>query len=327
MAKHDIIVVGASLGGIETLPRLLEQLPADLPASVFIVQHVAPQGPGLLAKILNRACALPVELAQDGQAIEKGRVYVAPQDHHMMLGESGVRVVHGPKENCSRPAIDPLFRSAAARYGPRVIGIILTGALDDGSSGLLAIRRCNGLTLVQEPGDAFCPEMPSHALTTAEPVDYQLAIAEMGPILQKLVSQPAGERVPVPEDIQLEVKMTERTATMKDEEMTGSLVPIVCPDCGGALWQHDDGKLQRFRCHVGHSFTALSLLAAQNEEIEKSLWLTLRSLEERADLLSRMIEGAVRRGHDNSVAWYTDRASDVQDTAQKIRNLLRGMPN
>ncbi|MAL97064.1 chemotaxis protein CheB [Hydrocarboniclastica marina] len=324
MDKHDIIVVGASLGGVETLPRLLAQLPADLPASVFIVQHVAPQGPGLLANILNRACAMPVGLAQDGQAIEKSRVYLAPPDHHMLLDADGVRVVHGPKENSSRPAIDPLFRSAAARFGPRVIGIILTGALDDGSSGLRAVKRCNGLTLVQEPRDAFCQDMPSNALATAEPVDYQLAVAEMGQIIQKLVAQPAGERVPVPKDIQLEVRMAERTASITEEEMTGSLVPIICPDCGGTLWEHDDGKLQRFRCHVGHSFTALSLLAAQSEEVERSLWVTLRSLEERTELLSRMTESALRRGHSRTVDWYSEKMADIEDTTEKIRSLLTG---
>lgn len=193
MDCHDILVIGASLGGVETLPRLLSQLPADFPGSIFIVQHTASGGPGLLASILDRSCAMDVKTAHHGQTIANSCVYVAPPDHHMLVKPGMISIVKGPKENSTRPAIDPLFRSAAVSYGPRVVGVILTGALDDGSSGLLAVKRCNGVAVVQEPGDAFCPEMPQSALSAAGSVDYQLAIAEMGPILEELSARPAAE--------------------------------------------------------------------------------------------------------------------------------------
>ncbi|WP_148863544.1 chemotaxis protein CheB [Marinobacter fonticola] len=322
MGDHKIIVIGASLGGVETLPKLLAQLPADLEASVFVVQHMAPEGPGMLPAIIGKASALPVIVPEHNEPIEKGRVYLAPRDRHMLVQQDRIGVVHGPKENRSRPAIDPLLRSAATYFGPRVIGVILTGALDDGSSGLRAIKRCNGKTVVQEPDDAVCNEMPLNALMVAEPVDYQVAVAEMGRILTRLVDEPVGQYVPIPKDIELEVKMAEKAATIEDEQKTGTLVPIACPDCGGALWQHDEGKLQRFRCHVGHSFTALSLLAGQNEELERSLWMTLRALEERANLLKRMTKSALDGGHEMVARWYEDQSADVEDSATKIRTVL-----
>lgn len=323
MVGHDRIVIGASLGGVEALSRLLAQLPADFPGAIFVVQHTWAQGPGLLAGILDRVCALKVQTATDRQRIRGGCVYVAPPDRHLLVNRGFMRILRGPRENCARPAVDPLFRSAAASYGPRVVGIILTGRLDDGSAGLLAVKRCNGKTMVQEPGDAFCDEMPGSALAVAEPVDYQLAIAEMGPVLEQLSQKPAPARVPVPEDIQLEVKMAEKmTASMAGEEKLGSLVPFVCPECGGPLWQKDDHRLQQFRCHVGHAYTALSLLARQSEDVERALWMSLRSLEERAELLARMARDAADRGRDRSALSYAESMPEVQQAAADIRRML-----
>lgn len=325
MNGHDRIVVGASLGGLDALQRLLSQLPADFPAAVFVVQHTAAQGPGLLAGILDRVCPMQVRPALDGDEIVNGRIYVAQPDRHLLVNEGRIRTPRGPKENNSRPAVDPLFRSAAACYGPRVVGIILTGRLDDGSAGLLAVKRCNGVTMVQEPGDAFCDEMPRNALEAAEPVDYQLAVAEMGPRLKALAEKPAGERVPVPGDIRLEVRMAERTDSLiKGEKSLGSLVPIACPECGGPLWQKDESRLQYFRCHVGHAFTALTLLAKQNEEVERSLWMTLRSLEEQENLMTRMANDAARRGRDRSAGLFSERMPEIRQAADEIRRLLAG---
>lgn len=325
MAGHDRIVIGASLGGLDALQRLLAQLPADFAAAVFVVQHTAADSPGLLAGILDRVCPMKAAPALDGEEIVSGRIYVAPPDRHLLVHEGHVRTPRGPKENNSRPAVDPLFRSAAACYGPRVVGIVLTGRLDDGSAGLLAVKRCNGVTMVQEPGDAFCDEMPRNALEAAEPVDYQLPVAEMGPRLKALADKPAGKRVPVPGDIQLEVRMAERSGSLvKGEENLGSLVPIVCPECGGPLWQKDESRLQYFRCHVGHAFTALTLLAKQNEDVERSLWMTLRSLEEQEDLLARMAKHAANRGRERSAGSYSERMPELRQAADEIRRLLAG---
>lgn len=321
--RHDRIVVGVSLGGVDALQRLLTQLPADFPAAIFVVQHTLAQGPGLLASILDRACAMTVITAQDGLPISNGHVYVAPPDRQLLVDEQEVHLVRGPKENCSCPAIDPLFRSAAAYFGSRTVGVILTGRLGDGSSGLLAVRRCGGKTLVQEAADAFSAEMPTNALHAAEPVDYQLPVADMGAVLQQLASRPVGAQVPVPKEIQLEVRMAERIqATIEGEEAIGELVPIACPECGGPLWQKDEDRLQRFRCHVGHAFTALSLMARQSEDVEKSLWMTLRVLEERANLLSRMAGHAISRGHVSSASLYTANMPEIRRAADDIRQLL-----
>jgi two-component system, chemotaxis family, protein-glutamate methylesterase/glutaminase len=236
MDNHNIIVIGASMGGLEALRALVKQLPPDLPAAVFIVLHITPSAPSLLAPILDRDSALPVTSAQDGEAIESGRIYVAPPDHHLLLKPGQVRLTRGPRENRTRPAIDPLFRSAAVAYGPHVIGVVLTGYLDDGASGLLAIKRCNGVAIVQDPEDAAYPSMPLNAIEMV-PVDYRLPIAEMGRILTELVQLPPKEVVPVPKDILVEAAISEGTeSSMRTEEYLGALAPFACPDCCGSLW-------------------------------------------------------------------------------------------
>ena len=192
MPKHDIIVIGASAGGIEALIELFSVLPQDLPAAVFVVCHLSPQSEGVLPAALSRNGNLRAVNATDREQIIPGRVYVAPPDHHLLVEPGFVRVTQGPKENRFRPAIDPLFRSAAYAYGPRVIGVVLTGALDDGTAGLWAIKERGGLAIVQDPDDALFPSMPLSALTNVQ-VDYRVPLSEIAPLLVRLVSEPAGE--------------------------------------------------------------------------------------------------------------------------------------
>jgi two-component system chemotaxis response regulator CheB len=209
MAGHDIIVIGASMGGIEALTDLVSQLPKNLPAAIFVVQHTRAHTPSYMAQILNRAGLLEARMARDHEPLRHGIIYVAPPDHHLLVKRDQVRVVQGPRENKVRPAIDPLFRSAAANHGPRVIGIILSGLLDDGTAGLLAVKRCGGVAIVQNPKDAAYPDMPESALVNVD-VDYCLPIAEMGAILERLVWESVGESPPIPEDIILEAEIAER---------------------------------------------------------------------------------------------------------------------
>ena len=326
MNNHDIIVIGASAGGIETISRLLSQLPGNLPATVFIVQHLSASSPGTLADIFDRVGPLPVETAKHGDAFMPGRVYVAPPDRHLLVKQGHLHVAMGPKENRSRPAIDPLFRSAAASYGPRVIGVVLSGLLDDGASGLLAIRRCNGTTVVQDPADAFNPEMPENALAVINP-DHCIAIAAMGELLVRLTYQPAKPAVPIPEDIQLEIKIAEQIMSDVPAENTlGNLVSLSCPECGGPLWELDDKTIGRYRCHIGHGFTRQALLEEQNDAIERTLWIALRSLEEKAKLQTLLARQAHARTRPSTAERFERQAEESRHHVEQLRQLLKRMP-
>lgn len=322
MDCHNIIVMGASAGGVETLSRLLAQLPDDLSATVFIVQHLDASSSGTLVSILNGAGPLPVETAQHGEAFEQGRVYVAPPNHHLLVKPGHLHTSMGPKENHSRPAIDPLFRSAAASYGSCVIGVVLTGMLDDGASGLLAIRRCNGVTVVQNPIDALYSEMPESALAAVNP-DHCVPIDIMGEVLVRLTREPAKTSVPVPKDIQLEIKIAEQVMSdIPAENSLGKLVSLTCPTCGGPLWELDEEAVGRYRCNVGHGFTRQTLIKEQNDAIERTLWIALRTLEERAKVQTKLARQEWTRGRQDSAVIYENKAKESHSHVEQIRQLL-----
>jgi two-component system chemotaxis response regulator CheB len=290
MAGHDIIVIGASAGGVEALRELARGLPPDLPAAVFVVLHVPPSGQSILPKILSNSGPLRAHHAINGEAIEYGRIYIAPPDYHMLVERERVRVVRGPRENRARPAADPLFRSAAHAYGTRVVGVVLSGALDDGTAGLAAIKRRGGVTVAQDPEEAPYPGMPRSA-TENVALDHCLPVAGIAPLLARLASVPAKDDAvyPVPEILRVETRISRlEESEMEDVEKIGELSAFTCPECRGALWELRDGDLLRFRCHVGHAFSSESLMAEQSEELENALWAALRSLEENAALSLRM---------------------------------------
>lgn len=317
---HDIIVVGTSAGGLETLDALIGQLPTDLPASVFIVQHMAPDNSGdALTHRLSRHKAFGVQLAKEGERFKRGRIYVAPPDNHLLLKTDTVLVRKGARENRSRPAIDPLFRSAAVAHGSRVIGVVLTGMLDDGTAGLVAIKRCGGVTVVQDPNDAAYPGMPQSALDNLD-VDFCVPIAEMGQLLATLVAKPHGKTKPVPGDVRTEAEIAERV--LSDVEQVNGLgdqVPYNCPNCGGVLWEMDASKVKRYRCHTGHSFTEETLLASQSEKIEEMLWISLRMFEERKNLLTSMGKTTV---HRSLKVFNRQRLRETEGYIERIRGLL-----
>lgn len=315
-----LIVIGASAGGMAALKELVAQLPKDFPAPVFIVNHMGMHTTGdELVRVLNESGSLTCVHAHDNQAFESGHIYLAPSDQHMLIVKGKILITKGARENRSRPAIDPLFRSAAVAYGNRVVGIILTGYLDDGTSGMMAIKRCGGVCIAQDPHDASYPDMPQSVVTNVG-ADYCLPIAGMGALLSDLVRRELPESKPVPEDIVIEAKIAQRVLSdLLSVEALGDQVPFNCPDCGGVLWQMSEGKLLRYRCHTGHAFTSSTLIAQQTVKIEETLWVALRMFEERQNLLVTMSKNE----SEKSPSSISQRATDSQVHIDRIRTMLK----
>lgn len=324
-AIRDIIVIGASAGGIETLKEIVAGLPANLPAAVFVVLHTAPTGPGFLPQILSRAGRLPAIHATDNGSIELAHIYVAPPDHHLLVerGER-VRVTRGPKENRFRPAVDPLFRSAAHACGRRVIGVVLTGYLDDGTAGLRVVKQLGGTAIVQDPLDAIVPSMPRSALRHVD-VDHCLPASEIAGLLARLAGTRAEEGdYLMPEDIEIEVAIARQDrAALKDGVMRlGDPSPYTCPECHGTLVQLRDTDLLRFRCHTGHAFTVESLLAEIGESIEGSLWSTVRTIEESAMLMRQAATRLGDHDHASAAELFARKAGEAQERAEQVRQVV-----
>jgi two-component system, chemotaxis family, protein-glutamate methylesterase/glutaminase len=322
MPDHGIVVVGASAGGVEALVELAASLPGDLSAAVFVVLHLPATGTSALPEILRRHGPLPAAHVRDSEPIQPGRIYVAPPDHHVLVRTGHVHLSRGPRENGHRPAIDPLFRSAAREYAARVIGVVLSGALDDGTAGLLAIKSRGGIAVVQNPEDALYPGMPGNALEHAQ-VDHVLAAASMGKLLTRLLANLAEPPAdPAPTGMRVEVEMEGFSMEAFEGHHPGRPSGFSCPDCHGVLWQIKDGGLERYRCRVGHAWSPESLLTQQSEALEAALWVALRSLEERAALARRLAEPARRRGHAITATRFEEQAAEAQQAARLVRNLL-----
>lgn len=317
MFGHDIIVIGASAGGVEALPKLIGSLPGDLPASVFIVLHVSPQGPGYLPQVIKRHASLSVAHAVDGEAIREGHVYVAPPDHHLQVDGPRVRLFRGPRENFHRPSIDTLFRTAAASYGPRVVGAVLTGYLDDGTAGLHAVKSHGGIAIVQDPKDALVPAMPQSALCNVK-VDHCVPLAEMGAILVRLATTRD-----IPKSKKGVSRMEKRSMSPKEMEKTfGQPTSFVCPECNGPLWETKAVLSLQFRCHVGHAYSPDSLLADHANGLERALWSAVRTFDERAALLRRLGERKFKSPNVGSNL--EAKARQHEKHANLIRKLLQG---
>ena len=325
MAGHDIIVIGTSAGGVEALSRLVMQFPKDLAASVFVVQHVAANAAGYLAPILNRAGLLPAALAQDGEHFEPAHIYVAPPDHHLIIKQGYLRLIRGLRENRVRPAIDPLFRSAAVAYGPRVVGVVLTGLQSDGAVGLLAVKRCGGIAIVQDPAEALYPDMPLSAIEDVE-VDYCIPVSKMGAVLYRLTQEPPLPPGPIPGDLLVEEDIVEHPSHSGNrvDELGGTLVPLICPDCGGPLWELRHDKLVRYRCRLGHALTEQSLLEGQSEVLEQALWAAVHTMEERTRILTSLAKGRREHGQEKAAELYEERAAELKAHTQQLRQLLLG---
>ena len=320
--RRDIVVMGASAGGLEPLQRILGDLPGDLQASIFVVLHMG--ATSRLVEILDRTAALSVMPAESGQKIEPGRIYIAVPDRHLLVHDRHILLRRGPRENLARPAIDPLFRSAACTFGARVIGVVLSGSLNDGTAGLRAIKRCGGLAVVQQPSDAVVPEMPLSALAYAG-IDHVTPAGALGGLLARLAREPAGETPPVPLEIRLEAAIAaQELVGMETDNKLGRPSGFTCPECHGALWEVDDGSPLRYRCHVGHALTADAVLHAQAVQVEEMLWSLMRTHQERAALARRMAEQKRTSNHEALAKHLLQRADGYEEDAEVVRRLLRG---
>jgi two-component system chemotaxis response regulator CheB len=322
-ARHDVIAIGGSLGSVDALEHLCAQLPADLPAAVLVVVHVGSLGKNLLAQIFDRNSPFAVSTAEEGEPVRAGHVYVAPADRHLLTIDRSIRLGRGPRENMARPAIDPLFRSVGVEYGSRAIGLVLTGLLDDGAAGLSDLKRCGGLTMVQNPGDAAAPDMPLAALRSSD-VDYRADLGDLVPLLSKLALEIAEPGPAIPDDIRLEVEIAlGRESGPREIAAIADAVPLSCPTCGGVLSEIKRPPL-RFRCQVGHGYSAESLASASESSADEAMRVALRIVEERVVLMKKMAEEARRSGRNAAAAANEQRAEEFQRNADILyRALLR----
>jgi len=319
--RRDIVVIGGSAGSLEGLRALAALLPADLPAAIFVSVHHAPDLPSYLPAILTSCGHLPALQPKGRMPVRHGVIYVAPPDHHLLLDEGFVETSRGPRENCCRPAIDPLFRTAARAYGPRVVGVVLSGTLDDGSSGLMAVKIRGGLAVVQDASEALCPEMPQNAKEYA-PADAELSIAQIAALIVRVADEglpfltPAAEN-PMPDEIDREAAKS-YLETDANQEKIGKPSAYACPECHGVMWEVEEGQMLRFRCRVGHAYSAHSLRGALSNSVEEALWAAMRSLEEKASLLRRLSSRSVEKRSSQ----YNEEAALFDRHSETIRHIL-----
>jgi two-component system chemotaxis response regulator CheB len=273
---------------------------------------------------LTRVGPLEATQPEDGELIAKSHIYVACPDHHLLIEPGRVRVARGPKENRHRPAIDPLFRSAAVAYGPCVTGVILTGSLDDGTHGLLAVKQRGGIAVVQDPSDAYYPSMPLSAIRNVQ-VDYIVPLSKIPALLVRLTGETAPEEgaYPVPENMEIEANVAAmRQPTEEELNRIGTPSTFACPDCHGTLWEMHNGDMVRFRCRVGHAYSVESMFAQHSESLENALWGSLRALEESAALARRMANRAREQGHQHLEKLYSEKVVEQERHAEIIKKLL-----
>jgi two-component system, chemotaxis family, protein-glutamate methylesterase/glutaminase len=326
-----MITIGASAGGIEPLMQIVGAFTTDLPAAVMVVVHGPSGSRSALPSVLSRAGRLPAEHPEDGDHIRPGRIYVGVPDRHLLVQDGVLRLSGGPQVNRTRPAIDPLFQSAAVSHGERVIGVVLSGALDDGTAGLAAIKSQGGITIVQDPDDAVFPSMPLSAIETVEP-DHTLPADEIGALLVRLATSmpiPHRRRAPMPhhhaasgDESALGAYGATVPSVEEAEDPPGEISPFGCPDCGGTLWEIDRNGVLVFHCRVGHTYSPRHLLDAQADGVENGLWQAFRGLEEQASLARRLHQIALSEGHPTSARRFAEQEAQARRRAESIRRVL-----
>jgi two-component system chemotaxis response regulator CheB len=322
--NRDLVVIGGSAGASAPLRTILSSLPEDLPASVLVVIHVPSTSEGMFPTLagITRPTQLPVQDAEDGAELHSGQLYIAPPNRHLLVIDGRLKLGTGPRENLVRPAIDPLFRSAALSYGPRAIGVILSGMLNDGASGLAAIKRCGGIALVQAPSDADARDMPIAALE-ATPVDLSAPRGELAEAVLRFVHEPPGPARDAPRDIRFEVEVA--AGGRIDHEALDKFaetVSMTCPECGGVLSEIRGSAPLRFRCQVGHAYTGKALLERQEGMVDEAMRVALRIIEERVALVSRMGREAGQAGRTSMAEMYDKRADEYQEHADILRKAI-----
>jgi len=320
--KRDVVVVGASAGGVEALRELVGELPPGFPATLLVVLHVPADGSSALPAILSRVSRLPARHAGTSDTLEHGTILIAPPDRHMVVHRSGVTVSHGPKENGHRPAVDVLFRSAARAHGSRVISVVLSGALDDGAAGTVAVTLRGGLGMAQDPTEALHASMPRAAIAAAG-LELVLPVKKIAEALVELVQQDAPTETAPSKLMEMEVDMSDLDlGALTEPDRPGEPSGWTCPDCHGSLFTLDEGGFPRFRCRVGHAWSADSLLAQQSASMETALWVALRTLEEKVSLTLDMGRRARARGHTLTRKQFERQAEEAQRSASVLRSLI-----
>lgn len=323
MANRDILAIGTSAGGIEALLYLAKQLPSDFPAAILLTLHLPSSRRSALGEILTRAGQLPAEFANHGDALQKGRIFIAPPGRHLLVDGETLSLGTGPRENNVRPAIDPMLRSAAVCCGHRTIGVVLTGTLGDGASGLSAINQCGGSTIVQDPRDATFPEMPLTALNRSKP-HHIVALVDMPALFRKLAGQPAGEPVPAPSSMKYEVEIARSgKLSMSEMDKIGRRSVLACPECHGVMWEIDEADLVRYRCHVGHAYSEDMMSIALEDNVRRALGSGLRALEERVALADKLHRQAVERGHRLIAAHWAERKQEFEAELEVVRQAIK----
>ena len=325
MANRDIVAIGTSAGGVQALTFLAKQFPPQFPASVLVTIHLPSEIRSTLDEVLSWAGPLPAQFAGNGDVLKRGRIYVAPPNRHLIVDGHRLALGEGARENNARPAIDPMLRSAAVCCGARTVGVVLTGTLGDGASGLCALRRAGGISVVQDPEDAEFSEMPLTALKRTQP-DHVVRLADMPALLNGLVHQRTGEVTPVPRSFKFEVDMARGGhATMDEMDSIGRRSVLACPDCGGVMWEIDEGELSRFRCHVGHAYTAEMMSLALDENLRRALARAERALEERAALAQKLNKQALKAGHTMLAETWAEKVHEFEREMDIIRTSIRRM--
>jgi len=323
-STQKIIVIGASAGGFEAFKTIIKDLPANFNASIFIVWHMSPDVRGILPQVLNRISTIYAAHAYDKEKIKPNRIYIAPPDHHLLVEEGKVRITHGPKENRFRPAVDPLFRSAAYAYGNRVIGVILSGALDDGTAGLWAVKQCGGIAVAQDPNDAEVPSMPENAIREVK-VDHIVPVADVAGLLVKLSKEASPQNMQVMKDAKIKAEVdiaAEDNALDRGMPGLGELSNFSCPECHGVLSKLKDGNLTRYRCHTGHAYSVDTLLASITEKIEDGLYSAIRGMDESIMLLNHIGDHYAEINHSKLAALYFKKANEAKERAALARKAV-----
>jgi two-component system chemotaxis response regulator CheB len=319
--QERIVVIGASAGGLEALKKIIKGLPADFHSPILIVWHMSPEVRGVLPDLLNRENTIFAAHANPNEEIKSNRIYIAPPDHHMMVDNGRILTTHGPKENRFRPAVDPLFRSAAYAYGNRVIGIILSGALDDGTAGLWTVKHYGGVTIVQDPNDAEVPSMPENAIREVK-IDHCKRADELSKLLVELSNTPLSENKELMKDEQTKKEIdiaAERKAMENGKLKFTELTPYTCPECNGVLSRLHSGQIVRYRCHTGHAYSSDALLEALTEKIEDSLYNAIRGIDESAILLNHLGDHSAEANQPKLAALYFKKAKEAEERSDLVR--------
>lgn len=325
--RRDIIVIGASAGGVPAINNILAGLSGDFDGSIFIVLHLSPNTPSSIDRVLALSTDLPVSVASDRAPFSRRHVYVAAPDHHLILEAGCMRSIRGPKENWFRPSVDVLFRSAAYTYGPRTIAVVLSGMLEDGAAGLHAVKTRGGLTVVQDPGEARFSTMPEAALRTTS-VDATLPSLEIAEYLMKESQKdaPSADDFPISRDLEIEVRIAKQELSSKElleaVESLGTRTTMTCPECHGTLWVIEEDGQERFRCHVGHAYSVEALSSGQSTLVEEAMWSATRALEEKAMLSRRLADRLRSRGIMRGASTHDENAQRLERQAKLLREVI-----